>query len=114
MKKAIYSLSIIFLICACEKDDTETVDKSLLLGNWEKIEIDLDMICVKYLEFNVDSYRNKEICTGSSSVGGYVNYTLEGDNIIVSDNETYKIMYLSASLLKMENSYGQIDEYKKP
>jgi hypothetical protein len=114
MKKIFLTLSVLVLFCTCNKQEIEPYDKSFLLGNWKKIEIDLIVNCTDYLEFNYDTYRYKEICSGTSNVGFFINYKLDGQNIVVDDNVIYKIKYLSQDLLKLENSNSTIEEYEKP
>ena len=114
MKKLIYVfISILFLV-SCEKEDADTIDQKLLIGNWEKIEINLTVSCTDYLEFNTKSFRTKEICQSSSSTGFFHDYKLEGKKVIVDGAMWYDIVYVSSTLLKLHDSQGNFREYKKP
>ncbi len=115
--KNIYTLlilvNLIFFFSSCEKD-TETYDKDLLLGNWEKIDIQLGTVCNDYLEFHVDTYRYKKICGSSSTTSSFIQYTLDGKNIVVDDQVEFKILYLTQDYLKFTDTEGRFSEFKKP
>ena len=101
----------------CDKDDNDyppTIDRDLLMGHWEKIEIDLVQYCAEYLEFTNTSYRTKEICDGSALIGYFQEYQIERNNIYSNDLLVYEIEYLSESLLKLFDSNGNFFEYRKP
>lgn len=109
-----FFISFTFILSSCEKEDTETIDKKLLIGNWERIEIDLTVYCTDYLEFTNESFRTKEICTSNALIGFFTEYKLEGNNIVVEGNVRYTIEYISPTLLKLHDSQGEFQEYKKP
>lgn len=114
MKKLFYIPLLFIFLSGCEDDDNTSIDRSLLLGSWEKIEVELNNTCKDYLEFKADTYRTKEVCSSSSSWISFTNYEISGGNIIVSDKVLYEIVYLSPTLLKLTTADGQLEEYKKP
>jgi len=114
--KQLFTLTFIIIIfSSCEKENTETIDKSLLYGNWEKIEIELTTTdCIDYLEFYEKKYREKTICSSNSSTGEFIDYNIDGDHIVVNGNVVFKIHYLSLDLLKLTDSNDILYEYIKP
>jgi hypothetical protein len=114
MKNTFYLIVSIILLTSCEKEDNNAINKKFLIGNWQKIEIDLSIYCIDYLEFNNESLRLKKICSSSAQTGFFQEYELIDNKIVVDGNVWYEIEYLSQDLLKLYDSNGRLSEYKKP
>ena len=112
-KFSYFIIGIVFLI-SCEKDDNETIDMKLLIGNWQEIKVELSNGCNDYLEFSDEAYRTKKVCTNSSSFTGFISYDLEGNTILNDGSIVFEIDYLSQDLLKLYDAHGAFHEYKKP
>jgi hypothetical protein len=115
MKKMLNFCICSILLFGCEKEEVEIIDKSLLLGAWEKLEIKNEF-CTKFILFDNSSYHFYERCGSRTTIGGKIPYKLSGKYITtIEDNLVYyEIVYLSSTLLKMIDKNGIVDEYRKP